>query len=49
MLQYYISMPHGSKGLGKEQTIRLAIKGDSLSNLSIKEGNSFFEDESQFL
>lgn len=49
MLQCYISMPHGSKGLGKEQMIRLAMKGDSLNNLSIKEGNSFFEDESQFL
>lgn len=49
MLQCYISMPHGSKGLAKQQMIRLAMKGGSLSNLSIKEGNSFFEDASQFL
>lgn len=49
MLQCYVSMPHSSKGLAKHQMIRLAMKGGSLSNLSIKEGNSFFEDESQFL
>lgn len=49
MMQYYTSVPHGSKGLKKHQTIRLAVKGGNLSNLSKKEGNSFFEVKSQFL
>lgn len=41
MLQRCISMLHASKGLEKQQMIRLAMKGGSLCNLSIKEENSF--------